>query len=268
MQPNPTTRFSNRVHDYVRYRPGYPSQIVTLLCQQYRVSPNTVVADIGSGTGLLARLFLDNGNPVYGIEPNQEMRLAGEEFLATYPNFRSVPATAESTTLPDHSVGLITAGQAFHWFDPVPTQKEFRRILEPNGLVALVWNVRRTDATPFLREYESLLATFGSEYTTVIHRTITDGGARDVEGFFAPGCYRKHTIPDNFQYFDADGLIGRARSASYMPAQGDPRLGAATQALQALFHRHQQHGTVRVEYDTEIHIGWWGNEPAEQEGIV
>lgn len=252
-----TTRFSNRVHDYVRYRPGYPSQVITLLQQQYGLTPELVVADVGSGTGLLTRLFLDNGNIVYAIEPNQEMRLAGEELLAGYANFRSISAAAESTTLPEQSMDVIVAGQAFHWFDHAATQKEFQRVLKPNGIVALVWNVRRADATPFLRDYEALLAEFGAEYTHAIHRTITDGDSRDVEEFFTSGCYNKQTIPDNFQFFDADGLIGRALSASYMPAAGEPRFNEAVQALQQLFDRHQQDGKVRVEYDTEVHVGWW-----------
>ncbi|MBL7988427.1 MAG: class I SAM-dependent methyltransferase [Chlorobi bacterium] len=268
--PNPTARFSNRVCDYVRYRPGYPAEVVTLLQQEYGLTPDAVVADVGSGTGLLTQLFLKNGNVVYGVEPNQEMRLAGEEFLAEYPNFQSIAATAESTQLPERSVDILAAGQAFHWFQQEAAKKEFQRILKPNGIVVLIWNVRRTDATPFLREYEALLAEFGAEYTEVIHRTITntatDDGARDIQNFFTPEYYRKHIIPDNFQHFDAEGLIGRARSASYMPAPGDPRFNEAIQALQELFNRHQQNGKVRVEYDTELHVGWWGQGRAAKEG--
>lgn len=257
--PDARTRFSNRVADYVRYRPGYPPQVLHLL-RQFGLAPESTVADVGSGTGLLTQLFLENGNTVYGVEPNQEMRLAGEELLARFPNFRSVAAAAEATTLPNNSVDLIAVGQAFHWFNPEPTRAEFRRILKPNGVVALVWNIRRTTGTPFLRDYEALLAEFGAEYTHVIHRTITDGGARDLEDFFAPGCYRKQIIPDNFQHFDSEGLIGRARSASYMPTAGDPRLDEAIKALQELFNQHQRQGVVRVEYDTEVHVGWWGGE--------
>src|ERR1700736_2261037 len=109
-------RFSDRVADYVRYRPGYPTEVLTLLRSECALRPGQVIADIGSGTGFLSELFLKNGNRVYGIEPNEAMRLAGEEYLASFDNFVSIDASAEATTLEYGTIDFVTAGQAFHWF--------------------------------------------------------------------------------------------------------------------------------------------------------
>src|SRR5271167_2755126 len=107
---NSKERFSNRVDDYVRFRPGYPSGVIDVLRDECGLAPESVVADIGSGTGLLTQLFLENGNLVYGVEPNPAMRQAGEEFLQKYPDFRSVAGSAECTTLADASLDFIVAG--------------------------------------------------------------------------------------------------------------------------------------------------------------
>jgi len=136
-------RFSNRVADYVRYRPGYPAALFDLLRVECAFTSNHAVADVGSGTGLLTKLFLENGNRVFGVEPNQEMRRAGEEFLHSFPKFTSVAGSAEATTLGDASVDFVTAGQAFHWFDPQAARREFLRILKTNGWVVIAWNDRR-----------------------------------------------------------------------------------------------------------------------------
>src|SRR5579863_1256797 len=114
---NSTTRFSDRVEDYVKYRPHYPKKILSYLQDRYAFGPGWVVADIGSGTGISTELFLRFGNNVFAVEPNLEMRSKAEELLAAHPGFRSVEGTAEATGLPGSSIDLIVAGQAFHWFD-------------------------------------------------------------------------------------------------------------------------------------------------------
>src|SRR4051812_35209407 len=110
-------RFSNRVANYVKYRPGYPPEILEIFRDEMNLTGDSVVADIGSGTGISARVFLENGNPVFGVEPNAAMRAAAKEFLKSFPQFESVEGTAEATNLPDRSVDLVIAAQAFHWFD-------------------------------------------------------------------------------------------------------------------------------------------------------
>src|SRR5262249_44040345 len=143
---DPTRRFSSRVENYVRFRPGYPKEIITMLKSECGLNSQSVIVDIGSGTGKLTELFLENGNPVFGVEPNQDMREAGERLLKSFPNFKSVGATAEETTLPNACAEFIVAGQAFHWFDRARCRKEFGRILRPGGWAVLVWNDRKTQS--------------------------------------------------------------------------------------------------------------------------
>src|SRR3974390_1220982 len=129
MSPAPTARFSARVGTYVRYRPGYPAEVLELLRRECGLKPQHVVADIASGTGLFTRLLLENGNRVFAVEPNQHMREAGARFLGKHEKLTSVAGTAEDTTLPSASVDLVTAAQAAHWFDRVRARPEFARIL-------------------------------------------------------------------------------------------------------------------------------------------
>lgn len=245
-----TQRFSDRVENYVRYRPGYPSDVVDLLVRQARLTPATRVADIGSGTGISAEMFLKAGVPVTGVEPNAPMREAAERLLAGYPCFTSVDGTAQATTLPDGSVDLILAAQAFHWFAGAETRSEFSRILKPGGLVALLWNVRQVDTTPFLRDYEALLLEYGTDYNTVRHETID---SRVLGGFFTAG-HTLHTFP-NRQVFDYGSLRGRLLSSSYAPAPGMPRHEEMIAELERIFALHQQGGTVGIDYTTEVYLG-------------
>jgi SAM-dependent methyltransferase len=248
---NPTGRFSDRVADYVRTRPGYPAAVLELLGAETGFTPFAVVADIGAGTGLSAEMFLKNGNPVIGVEPNADMRSAAESLLFGYPHFRSVAGTAEDTTLPTASVDLVVAGQAFHWFDQAKARTEFERIVQPGGFVALMWNTRRLDTTPFLRAYEALLQWFGTDYREVVHTNI-DRPA--LAAFFGPGGFREFHL-DNVQVFDRDGLRGRLRSSSYTPPAGHPDHGPMLAELDRIFDEHNDGGRVRFEYDTEVYVG-------------
>lgn len=248
---NATTRFSSRVDDYIRYRPHYPLELIDLLAANCGLTPESVIADIGSGTGLLTRLFLENGNPVVGVEPNREMREAGERYLSEFGRFTSIDGTSEATRLPAHAMDFVVAGQAFHWFDQARSRVEFQRILKDDGWVVLVWNDRRTDATPFLRDYETLLQEFGTDYNEINHKNVQDKavftaffGASPVEAAF-----------DNVQQFDFDGLMGRINSSSYAPGRDDPRHAAMRQSAREIFERHQQRGKVSFEYDTRVYYG-------------
>jgi len=243
-----TQRFSNRVQNYLRYRPRYPAEILEVLKAECGLRATSVIADLGSGTGFLAELFLSNDNEVFGIEPNREMREAGEQLLRLYPKFTSVAATAEATTLPETSVDFITAGQAFHWFNRERCCTEFRRILRPGGWVVLVWNDRRTDSTPFLAEYEQLLRNYGTDYTKVDHKQIDTGVLHE---FFRKDPIKK-AFP-TFQQFDLPALKGRLLSSSYVPDAGQPRHDEMLEVLQILFHTHQTGGKVVFEYDTLLY---------------
>jgi SAM-dependent methyltransferase len=244
-------RFSNRVADYVRYRPGYPTAVLDLLRAECGLRPEHLIADIGSGTGLLSELFLKNGNRVFGVEPNQEMREGGEEYLQSYPGFASVNGSAEATTLANGSVDFVSAGQAFHWFDPEKTRAEFRRILRPQGWVVIVWNERLTDTTPFLRDYEALVLKFGTDYSRV-----NESYPREERmcNFFGAHAFTKHDL-ENFQEFDFEGLSGRLRSSSYAPAPSHPNFAPMMAELERIFRAHQRDGRVRMKYWTRIYFG-------------
>jgi SAM-dependent methyltransferase len=244
-------RFSNRVADYVRYRPSYPAEILPLLKTWTNFRAEHVVADVGSGTGLLSKLFLDFGNRVLGIEPNAEMRAAGEEFLSSYPNFKSVAGSAEATTLPSDSVDFAAAGQAFHWFQMPAARDEFRRILKSGGRVLVIWNERLLDETAFLREYEALLNRFGTDYAKV---SESYPRAEQMLEFFGANEFTSHSLP-NFQEFNFDGLSGRLRSSSYAPPPGHPQFEPMMKELRKLFDTHHQRGVVRMEYRTRVYAG-------------
>jgi SAM-dependent methyltransferase len=244
-----TQRFSDRVADYVRYRPTYPAAFYQMLRDELGVSAHTAVADVGSGTGISAKPLLETGAAVFCVEPNKEMREAAEGLLGGYTDFRSVAGTAEQTTLRGHSVDLVLCAQAFHWFDRTKARREFSRILRPGGWIVLVWNERRLEATPFLREYEDLLRHYGTDYQKVRHENVDDAALAE---FFGTKTYRKFCF-DNAQEFDFEGLAGRVRSSSYTPAAPDPRHAPMVAELRQLFERHQIGGRVRFEYDTRAY---------------
>ena len=214
------------------------------------MTAGSVIADIGSGTGKLTELFLENGNPVFGVEPNREMRKAGERLLKNFATFTSVAAAAEETTLPNASVDFIVAGQAFHWFDRMRCRKEFARILKPGGWVVLIWNDRKTEATPFLHEYEKLLQNYATDYSKVDHKNIDDMVVHEFFGY-AP---RKAKIP-SAQHFDFEGLKGRLLSSSYAPDEGQPGHAEMLRDLETIFNARQQDGRVDFAYDTVAYYG-------------
>jgi SAM-dependent methyltransferase len=247
---NATTRFSDRVENYARYRPGYPTEVLQTLRVECGLEPNHTVADIASGTGVWTRLLLQNGNRVFGVEPNSEMREAGERLLAGFPNFTSVSGTAEATALHDQSVDFVTAAQAAHWFDRVRARTEFARILKPGGWIVLLWNERRTDSTAFLRDYEELLLTYGTDYRDVRHENTTAA----VNEFFDPAPFQEQIFPMQ-QVFDYAGLEGRLLSSSYAPGPGHSQHAPMLRELCRLFDLHAIENRVAFEYKTRLYFG-------------
>jgi len=247
---NATSRFSDRVENYIRYRPGYPVEVLRVLEKDCGLTPGHVVADIASGTGIWTRNLLENGNPVFGVEPNAEMRQAGERLLTSFPKFTGVAGTAEATTLADQSVDFVTAAQAAHWFHRERARREFVRILKPAGWLVLLWNERLTDSTAFLREYEELLLTYGTDYAEVRHEQTTDA----VNEFFDPAPFQERAF-EMRQEFDYAGLEGRLLSSSYAPGSEHVRHGAMLAELQRIFHRHAVVGHVAFDYTTRLYFG-------------
>ena len=246
-----TERFSERVTNYVKYRPTYPASVPEQLMAAGILSGDSVIADIGSGTGLSSLVFLHKGFIVYGVEPNKEMREAGDEFLKDEEGFVSYDGTAEATGLADHSVDMIIAGQAFHWFDQEKAKIEFKRILKPGGYVVLIWNDRRPDSTDFLRAYEDLLKMFGTDYAKVNHRNINED---HFDLFFGKDKWKMFSV-ENHQDFNFEGLKGRLFSSSYVPAEDHPDSPFMISVLKKIFLRYQEEGTVRFEYDTKVFYG-------------
>jgi SAM-dependent methyltransferase len=244
---DPKGRFSNRVDDYVRYRPGYPRAVVDRLRAEVGLGPGAVVADLGAGTGIFTAILLDAGARVLAVEPNAPMRAAAEARFAGDARFTSVDAGAEATTLPDESVDLVVAAQAFHWFDPARARVEALRILRRGGGAALVWNLRKS--TPFLDAYDAMLRDLGTDYGRV-----KMGDESAIATFFGP------TPPalahfDNAQILDEPALRGRLLSASYTPKPGEARHDAMMGRLHEIFVEHAQGGVVTFDYDTRLYHG-------------
>jgi SAM-dependent methyltransferase len=247
---NATSRFSDRVENYVRYRPGYPLEALHVLKSECRLEPGHVIADVASGTGIWARMLLEIGNKVFGIEPNPEMRQAGERLLAAFPKFTSIAGSAESTTLPDKSLDFVTAAQAAHWFDREWARREFLRILKPGGWLVLLWNERLTDSTAFLRDYEQLLLTFGTDYQDVRHERTTEA----VNEFFDPAPFQKRTFGIR-QEFDYAGAEGRLLSSSYAPGPEHLNHAPMLRDLRRIFEAHALGGRVTFDYKTRMYFG-------------
>ena len=247
---DPTGRFTDRVADYVRFRPRYPRELIALLAHRTGLRPGWTVADLGSGPGFSTEPFLENGNAIYAVEPNAAMRRAAERRLGGRPGFSSVDGRAEATGLEPESVDIAVAGQAFHWFDRARTRTELERILRPPRPVALFWNTRLIEADPFERDYEALLRRFGTDYESVRHDRIQDETLTELYS----GSFRHDALPHE-QRFDYAGLEGRVRSSSYTPPPGHADHGPMLEALRALFDRHARDGQVVMRYRTDVYTG-------------
>jgi SAM-dependent methyltransferase len=245
LSTNPTTRFSNRVENYLKYRPSYPKEAIEFIETEFGLQKEHRVVDIGSGTGLFAELFLQKGYKVVSVEPNAEMRKAAEEKLGKYEGFTSSHHMAEQTGLKSHSVDLITVATAFHWMEPVATKKEFNRILKPGGHIALVWNIRKTDS-PFLKAYHELKQQFSTEP----RRNYIDEEV--IRAFFAPRDMKTQSFP-NVQMLDFDGLKGQLLSSSYIPLPGHQSYGTMISTLVQLFDIYGKNGFVKMEYETKLY---------------
>jgi len=245
-----TKRFSNRVADYVRYRPQYPSAALTYLQQVYNLMPGALVADIGAGTGISSILLLEAGYQVIAVEPNPEMRASLQDLKHDYTGMTVTDGTAEHTGLPDGQADMVLAAQAFHWFDREIARREFSRILKPGGFVTLMWNEQLT-ASIFGQAYDALILRYGNQYVQSAHRNIDPDSLRD---FFAPGTMKTQQFT-NSQHLDLEGLQGRLRSSSYMPLPGDEAYEPMLAALGALFEQHQEHGMITLHYETKLFTG-------------
>lgn len=242
------SRFNNRVENYIKYRPDYPEGTIDFLKKEKVLNSTSVIADVGSGTGKLTELFLKNGNEVFGIEPNDEMRLAAERLLKKYNNFHSINGKAEYTKLNNNSVDLITAGQSFHWFNNEKSKLEFRKILKGDGYIVLVWNDRYKNSSGFMKAYDQLLNNLESDYKEVKHDNLRN---KDFTRFFGTGNYKTVSF-DNFQIFNYKSLEGRLLSTSYVPTDGKA-FSDMINKLREIFKIYNSEGKIRIDYKTKIY---------------
>ena len=241
-------RFSGRAEDYARYRPGYPEQVISLLETKIDFDSSKDIADIGCGTGILSRLFLNNGNLVFGVEPNEDMRTKSEKLLSKFINFISVDGAAEDTHLATNSVDMISVGQAFHWFDHKKTKKEFKRILRKGGYIVIIWNERKNN-TPLMKAINKMLKSIGDEH----HEAEKDLMDKDLLNTFFGKEAAYSTFP-NFQMLDLAGLKGRIQSISYVPETGQENKQIMSE-LKELFEQYNNGGMVKIEYTTRVYYG-------------
>ncbi len=248
---NPTGRFSGRVEAYRRYRSRYPREIIPLLREKCGLTAESIVADIGAGTGMLAEVFLENGNRVFAVEPNAEMRAACEELTAQYPRLTCVDGTAENTRLPDSSIDLIAVGRAFHWFDHAKCRPEFQRILRPNGWVALVGQGPRRREAPISRDYQAILREHGIDYARLYSRYNVKEA---VKGFFEDGALQQAEFPGE-EELTYEALEGHTLSLSVTPKPDHPGFPAMQAALKSYFEKYQHDGTIRLPMNCHVYMG-------------
>ncbi|MCZ8520385.1 MULTISPECIES: class I SAM-dependent methyltransferase [Paenibacillus] len=244
-------RFTERVENYVLYRPDYPAEALDYLYGAAGLQPDSEIADVGAGTGKFSKLLLARGSRVTAVEPNEAMRTAADQALGKDHRYRSVPGSAEDTGLPASSVDFIVCAQAFHWFDRRLAQAEFARILKPGGRAVLIWNSRLTHGTPFLEEYDKLLHVYAADYAAVSHKNISEVA---LGQFFQSGSMQVARFPYR-QLFDYEGLRGRLLSSSYAPAEGHPNHEPMLAELRQIFDRNAQEGRISFEYETEVYSG-------------
>jgi SAM-dependent methyltransferase len=246
----PTNRFSSRAANYRLARPTYPQEIVSILEEECGLTRESRIADVGPGTGIFTRLLVENGDPVFAVEPNPEMRRAGEEYLSAYVNFVSVAGSAEDTTLADNEFDLVTIANAAHWFERETSLREFRRILKRDGFLVLIENHRRLEGSAFGRAYEQLVSDYGIDYCEVQRR----GRAAEGSQFFAPFHCEKRAL-SNHQDLDYPRLEAPLLSSSFVPQQGDENFAPMLAGLRRIFDKYQQDGRVRMEYDINVCFG-------------
>ncbi len=248
---DPKDRFKGKSSQYSRYRPTYPEAMFRFIESKLGLAPVHRIADMGSGTGLSSKWLIQNGNLVYAVEPNTEMRLAAEHFFQNYPNFYSINGTAEKTNLPDHSVDFILVGQAFHWFEQKKARTELKRILKPNGYVIITWNERLTETSTFLQHFENLLIRYSKDYMKVDHRNISEEMLKE---FYGHSRFDQRMFY-NCQLFSWEGLKGRLLSMSYAPEKNQPEFHSMLKELSQLFRKNAIHGQVKFDYHTLVYFG-------------
>ena len=246
----PTQRFSKTIDFYHRYRPSYPTELIDLLAELVSLTPNAHIADIGAGTGKLTTLLLDKGYEVWAVEPNDAMREFAINWLASNPRFHASAGKAEATTLAQGQFDLITAAQAFHWFDLTAFRQECLRLLKPNAQVALIWNERSNDTDPAMAAYEALIQSYSIDYRKVHDQWVNPTQLAD----FFQNTYTTASFPYT-HYLDLEGFKGRYRSCSYALDTTHPDYLEAMHQLEQLFNQFAVNDQLGMQYNSVVYYG-------------
>jgi SAM-dependent methyltransferase len=252
-------KFNGMGKTYAKFRPTYPQAFIEYLRTDVGVTKNRIIADIGSGTGILTKQLLELGNRVIAVEPNEDMRVVAESDLCGYENFTSVNGSAENTTLDSQSVDFITVAQAFHWFDRELFKAECRRVFKPNGKIILVWNSRIfgtevvEDGDKINKKYCPNFKGFSGSMRGVLYNATGVENTNAFNDFFV-GEYDVKVFENN-QTLDLDGFIGRNRSASYALKEGDKNYPAYISELTECFNRHAVDGKLIMPNETRSYVG-------------
>ncbi len=242
--------FNGRAQDYVKFRPGYPPGITGVLEENHHLTDESAIADIGCGPGILSRLFLENGNSVYCVDPNNEMLHMARQYLSEFSSASYISGFAEQTSLPDRCVDFLTAGQAFHWFDREKSAAEFRRILKPGGNVVLVWNERDFSPGTFNEAYERICRKYSPKYH--VSGSIMFGSDGPDTFFRDPPAYYSFENPKSM---DFESVLGRYSSASYAITEKDRNYGDMVAEFYDTFQKFEERGRVVMHYTTKMYVG-------------
>jgi ubiquinone/menaquinone biosynthesis C-methylase UbiE len=236
-------RFTGRVAEYERYRLRYPAEVLEMLREHCGLLDTDAVADVGAGTGMLAELFLENGNRVIAVEPNAEMRAVCERLRRRYAGLTVVDAMAEATTLDDASVDFVTVGRAWHWFDQARAVVEFRRILKPGGWVTIVSNRRDRDGSAMMKAYEGILKRFGRDYSELQQQTREP---EEIAPLFEAAAVVRQSFHGE-QMLTLEELVGQTQSYSVAPQPGDAKYEEMQRGLREFFAEFAVEGLVRMK---------------------
>lgn len=245
-------RFSSKTDDYAKGRPDFPKEIIDFLYEHKVIDEKSIIADIGSGTGRFTKLLLERDHHVYGVEPNDEMRSKAEELLSKFNNFTSISGNAESTTLPNNSLDLITVAQAFHWFDKEKCLVEFKRILKDNGKVFIIWDDLINDYNDFSKEFRNL----SNRFRKVAPETNGKRVSRDetIAELFKDkkhiSNYFDHELYQNFERVKAGAL-----SASFAPKADEDNYEEFISELERVFNKYAENGEVCTGFRVTCCLG-------------
>jgi SAM-dependent methyltransferase len=245
-----TSLFHGKAADYAKYRVDYPATMISAALESVGVARDDVVADLGSGTGMLSRWFLERGNRVFGVEPDHGMRQVAETSLRRFgARFTGIDGTAERTSLGDSSVTVVAVGNALHYFEPLATRTEVDRILQRSGRVLIVGHDGAANPNDFMRAYLDFIAGVAGPEAGFFHQR--DRVSQAMETFFAGRPLHEEDMGDHTFNLTWDGLRGRFLSTSVAPSEGDPRRSGVLTQLADVFRRFEKDDTVPHQ------LRWW-----------